>query len=196
MSSSHASRSTTPHRNQPGFILTETLIAVMLGVTLVSIAGMILFLQQRVATTSTRESELSQNARIITEHMTRDIRQATDIITSLPTSSEPPEMLAHEIQFEDGHEDQFIQYIRYYIDGTHLKRQRIAYFFSTNPSEYVRWDATNEFGGTSSTTLEDRIIAEYIDQLNIYGNGSIVIEGQLTHGAVHPFQITIYPRNN
>jgi len=126
--------------------------------------------------------------------MAREIRQAKEVVTVLPaTDSSAP----NELQIEDGHNTSQIQYIRYYIDGTNLKRQIIVYYFDTDPSTYVRWDDTDPFGGPSQTTLEDRIIGENFSDIDFFGISDINIELVLTkQGEQIETKSIINPRNN
>ena len=59
--------------------------------------------------------------------MAREIRQANDIVTVLPVDDSDPDLVTHELQFEDGHNTNQIQYIRYYLNGTDLMPEVYAF---------------------------------------------------------------------
>ena len=156
-----------------GFTLAELLVAIVIGILILSIVTSTFILSQRVLRKSNLKAELAQNGRITLDLMSREIRQANEIITVLPTtdSSAPS-----ELEFEDGHTNTQIQYIRYYLSGTNLKRQIIAYYFDTDPSTYIFWDDIDPFGSPSSTILKDQIIGENFTDIDFWGNNNINIE--------------------
>ena len=162
--------------NNKGFTLTELLVSVIIAVLIIIIVGTIFVLNQKVLRKSNTKAELTQNSRITLDLMAREIRQANKIITSLPPDDSDPDLVAHEIKFEDGHTVTQIQYIRYYLDSTDLKRQIIVYYFDTDSSTYVYFDDFDAFGPATESILEDKIISENIYQINLYGIDNINIE--------------------
>lgn len=183
-------------RNKKGFTLTELLISVVIGLLIMLIVSAIFVLNQRVVRKSNTKAELTQNARITLDLMAREIRQANEIVTILPVDDFDPNLIAHELQFEDGHQTNFIQYIKYYLSGTNLKRQIIVYYFDTDPSTYVHWDDIDPFPPLGQTTLEDRIIGENFSSLDIFGQGSINIELIMTKNKERvDIKTIINPRN-
>ena len=113
--------------------------------------------------------------------MSREIRQAAEIVTTLPADDSDPNLIAHELQFEDGHTETSIQYTRYYLDNGDLKRQIIIYCFDCpepydDPLDYVYWNDTDPFGAPDEHILEDKIIGENFSGLDLYGQDNINIE--------------------
>jgi len=156
-------------------------------------------LGQNVYRRSGNEMEIWQNARAAFDRLTREIRQAEDLATSLPAvNDDPMNPPAGELQFQDGHDTSRITYIRYYLDGSDLKRQIIAYYFSIQPETYVRWDSRDGFGQLPDQTfLEERIIGEYFTNLDFWGsNGLINIAAGLEKGGRNIQLLTaVYGRN-
>jgi len=163
-------------KSQQGFTLTELLVSVIIALLILIIVSSIFFLNQKVFRKSNLKAELTQNARITLDLMSREMRQANEIVTVLPPDDSVTGLIAHELQFEDGHIDTQIQYIKYYLNNGDLKKQIIVYYFDTDPSTYVFWDDFDGFGPPESTTLEDKIIGENFSTLNFYGSDSISIE--------------------
>jgi len=159
-----------------GFTIAELIISIFIGLLLISTVSSIFILNQRTFRKSNIKAELTQNARIVVDLMSREIRQAKSIVTTLPADGSNPATVAHELKFEDGHITSHVQYVRYYLNGTILQRQILAYYFDTDPTTYVRWDDINQFGGPTEAVLEDRVIGENFSQVNFFGSQAITIE--------------------
>ena len=128
---------------------------------------------QQIYNTIDDRAEITQNGRVIIDRMIREIRQAQKLITELPADTSNPDLLPHEIIFQDGHNLSTIKYIRYYLDGSNIKRQVIVYYFPSAPELYVYWDATDydpPHIPPVSTTTEDKIVGEYVDDIEFWGN--------------------------
>jgi len=143
--------------------------------------------------------ELLQNGRIIIDRITREIRQSQDIVTSIPpTKTEEGFPPPNEFQFQDGHGVPNVQYVRYYLSGTELYKQRKVYYFSEEPNTYVYWDALDQYGQQpESQILEDKIIAEYISDIDFYGENFTNIEIWLSKNNIdeHIFS-SVWGRNS
>ena len=112
------------------------------------------------------------------DRISREIRQAKEIVTDLPeTNNNPP----NEITFEDGHNVNEINYIRYYLDGADLRRQIIFYYFDPpGQSVHARWNAKDQSGQSpKSAVSEDKLIAEYFQTLEFYEPNAINIYAEL-----------------
>jgi len=190
------------HRNKIkskiGFTIIEVVIVISIAMLILLITYDVLLVSQKSFTMGDVRLELVQNSRVILDRLTREIRQTPEIVTSLPqTNSEigfPP---ADEIQFQDGHGLEDIQYLRYYLIDSSLYRQRIVYFFSEEPATYVVWNAFDGFGQPpESTILENKIIAEYINDIDFYGSNIIYIDIWLSkHNLIEHFYTGIWGRN-
>jgi len=145
----------------------------------------ITFLGQRFYQRGEVRAEILQNGRIVSERMAREIRQADEIVTELPQipdlpGSPPPK----EIEFQDGHTPSPYDYLgseyyytRYYIatSTNEVHRKYLVYCFDDCGSctEYFRWNDTKMDGplevSTSPCQLEDRIIGEYVQDMDFWG---------------------------
>lgn len=162
-------------KNQKGFTLTELLISVVISLLITILVSSVFILNQRVVRKNNIKSELTQNARITIDLMSREIRQAKEIVTVLPAdSSSPP--LPHELQFEDGHVSSQIQYIKYDLSGTELHRKIIVYYFDSDIDTYVNWDDVDSFGAATASTTEDKIIGENFSNIDFYGSTNIEVD--------------------
>lgn len=181
---------------QQGFTLAEMLVSIIIGIVIVSLVGSIFLLSQKVIRKNNTKSELTQNARITIDLMSREIRQAKEVITVLPVdTSSPP--LPSELQFEDGHTTSQIQYIRYYLNSEQLNRQIIVYYFDSDPNTYVRWDDVDGFGVPTSEVMEDKIIGENFNNINFYGDKNINIDFIMEKNNEQiDMKTIINPRNN
>ena len=163
-------------KNNQGFTLAELLVAVIIGLLILITVTTVFSLNQKILRKSNIKSELLQNARIATDIMTREIRQAKQIVTVLPIDNSNLNLVPHELEFEDGHNVNQIQYVRYYINGNQLKRQIKVYYFESDPQIYVYWNDTDAFGSPEQSVIDEKIIGEYFSEINFYGQDKIYID--------------------
>jgi type II secretory pathway component PulJ len=194
----------TRHNNAPsardnatlGFTLLEVTVSVSLLAISILLVGSLYSLAQRSYGKGSEKAELSQNSRVATERLSRELRQAAGIVTALPeTESEPP---AEEIFFQDGHDNSQITYLRYYLDGTNLIRQHKAYYFASEPDTYVVWNSRDQNGNPpSETEISGQIVGEYFNSLEFWGmEGLINISANLNKGQSNvEITTSIYKRN-
>ena len=183
-----------------GFSLPELLIAITITALVVEAAYFASRIGQETFETTGERIELAQNARVILDRMSREIRQATDIVTELPPGSgDPGNPPANTIMFEDGHTD-VNQYISYLIDGNDAYRTVTAYYFGDSlpdSSEWIVYEAIDDEGNPpNSTNISNTIIAEHISSLEIYGDTIIFIELTASEDdQTADFATSVYPRN-
>ncbi|MAG28687.1 hypothetical protein CL632_00875 [bacterium] len=183
--------------NKRGFTLFEALIAITAGVTLLGLVMSIYLLSIKSLSLGQNRAELTQDSRIIIERITRDFREARDIATILPEDSDdvenPP---TNDVELQDGH-TQILQYIRYYLSGTDLKRQIRQYSFASDPTVLVPFDAEDDFSNPPDLViLSDNIVGEFVNDIDYYGDNPIFIELTLIEGDItHKTRTTIYGRN-
>lgn len=151
------------------FTLSEVLIvvAVLMIVTAAVYDGYVL--SQKAYRESETSAEITQNGRVILERITREIRQAKEIIGDFPEDRGSAE---NEITFEDGHISEPYNYIHYFKTDNTVKREVIVYYFFGDPEETpVPWNAIPPLGQTLLTkNLEEaRVIGEYVDKLEFWG---------------------------
>jgi len=184
---------------QNGFTMLEIIVSLALFVIVIILVSSIYLLAQKSYNKSSDLAELTQNARVCLDRLSRELRQSVNIVTALPpTDSDPENPPAEEIFFQDGHNISQITYLRYYLDGTNLMRKHTAYHFASEPTIYVTYNTTDQYGNSpDEKILENRIIGEYFSQLKFWDNsGSISIAIELNKGS-NNFKIrtSVYPRN-
>ena len=85
---------------QIGFTLTEVLVTIVVFALVTGAIYSITLFNQKAYREGETAAEITQNGRVILERMTREIRQAEEIVTVLPEERLNP---AGEILFQDGH---------------------------------------------------------------------------------------------
>lgn len=157
--------------------LVEVIIALGVGSLIFLLVSGIYVLSQKIYLSTDAKAEISQNGRVIIDRLVREIRQSQKIITTMPIIAD--DTAPNEIKFQDGHDLTEIKYIRYYQDSDHnLNRQIIVYYFPAAPTAYVHIDATTPEEPHSPPTemiVEDRLIGEFVDDIEFYGNRLINI---------------------
>jgi prepilin-type N-terminal cleavage/methylation domain-containing protein len=162
-------------KNKNGFSLMEVMVSMFIVLLILLVVYAIFSFSQQIKPKIENRAEIVQNQRAIIDRISRELRQANNIVTTLP---------ANEIVFEDGHgnlEDSPLQYLRYHLIGTNLYREIRYYYFNMDPSTHVHYDETDDLGNLPSINIvEDRLIGEYISSLsfNIASN-NINIEATL-----------------
>lgn len=164
------------NKSPQGFSLLEILVSLSLFTFAILLVNSMYSLSQKTYNKGASKGELVQNARVSLDRMGRELRQAVDIITVLPaTDSAPLNPPTNEILFQDGHDISQTTYLRYYLDGTDLKRSHIAYYFSSDPGTYVTHDSLDQSGySPEELIIEDRIVGEYFNELQFWGSGGLV----------------------
>lgn len=185
--------------NLTGFTLPETMVSIAIFIMVILLTGSIYSLSQTSYGKSSDLAELTQNNRVFLDRLSRELRQSIDIITALPpTISDPFNPPADQIIFQDGHDLSQITYLRYYLNGALLMRERQAYYFDTEPSTYVAYGSLDQSGQPATKIiLENRVIGEYFQQLKFWGaNGLINIQLKLTKNTnVFEIKTSAFARN-
>jgi len=187
-----------------GFTLTELLVTTIIFVIVVGTIYSAQVLSQKAYRQGETTTELAQNGRVILERIVREIRQANEMVTSLPQVSDNPDNPPpSEIEFEDGHTPFVCQqlgsdhyYIRYYIytptdpqQPKELRRQYRVYCFDDCGvcNTFFRWNdirivdsiekETHPCNLKKDCTLgeEEDIVGEYLTDLKFWGSGLINI---------------------
>lgn len=163
-------------KKRQGFTILEVAVSISLFAFVIILVGSMYLLAQRAYNTGSNQGELSQNIRVALDRLSRELRQSEEIVTVMPVDdSNPGDPPVNEIFFQDGHSVEEITYLRYYLSNSDLMRSHIVYFFSTTPDEYVRWDSLDESSDPPDVLiLEDRIIGEYFNKLEFYGEDGLV----------------------
>lgn len=157
-------------RKNRGFSIMEVMVGILITLLLLMATYAVFILAQRTERPIANRAEITQNQRAILDRMSRELRQATDIVNTLP---------ANEIIFQDGHgvlSNEPIQYIRYHLNGTNLYREVTYYYFISDPSVHVLHDDLDAYGAPPLLNqVEDKIIGEYVSSLTFSGSDTITI---------------------
>lgn len=179
---------------QAGFTLLETMAALALFVIVIMLVGSLYILAEHAYIHGSDESELIQNARVCLDRLSRELRQAKYLVTDTTSTST-------EIMFQDGHNSDYISYIKYYLAGTDFYRSQIVYYFPPWPvpeSEYEYYNSVDAFGTpVASTTLESKVVGEYFSSLKFHGSGGLItISADLSKGTTNlDIDSKVYIRN-
>jgi len=190
----------TTANQKNGFTLIEIIVSLSLFALVIILVSSIFITAQRSYNKNAAQAELSQNVRVALDRLSRELRQAENIITALPPAEDDPlNPPAELIFFQDGHDDSRITYLKYYLNGTNLKRERKAYYFPDEPSVYVAYSAVGPGGELpQEEIIEDYVVGEYFNGLEFWGsNGLININFNLLknqNSAV--IESSIYNRNH
>lgn len=195
-----------------GFTLVEVLVAMATFMVAIVLIFSIYFTSQKFYQKSETRAELLQNARVVLERMTRELRQTQDIVTVLPQVSDDPSLLPpNEIEFQDGHSPSpFVSlgsdyyYIRYFIDSVtgEIKRQYKVYCFDDclSCSTFFKWNDIQLIEGVPTQShgclLEERVVAEYAQEMKFWGAGIVGIFLKLREfNEEVNFQTNVFGRN-
>lgn len=182
------------NKNKSGFTLIEVLVSITITILLFFILTEAYILSQKIYSKTDAKAEITQNGRVILDRLIRELRQTTDIISDIP---ETIATASNEIIFQDGHNANKINYIRYYLQDKNLMRQEIYLFFPEDPEIYVYFYATDKFGNPAqlgSTT--PKIIGEFVDDIDFWGNGLININLNLSkNNQSEIINTAVYGRN-
>ncbi|KKQ61327.1 MAG: hypothetical protein US81_C0007G0007 [Parcubacteria group bacterium GW2011_GWE2_38_18] len=161
---------------EKGFTLTEIVVSISLFLVIILMVSSIYSMVQKAYNQGSNEAELLQNARVTLDRMSRELRQSVKIVTDLPVSEvDPLNLPVDSIQFQDGHDLGQITYIRYYLDGTSLKRSHIGYYFNSDPATYVYWNSVDVGGGPPvEAIINTNVVGEYFDDLNFWGSAGLI----------------------
>jgi len=173
----------TEKNHSTGFTLVEIIITLTVSIVIFILITSVYGLSQKSYSQTDTKAEITQNGRVILDRMIREIRQTPDIITELPANSNDPDLLPSEIMFQDGHDISQIRYIRYFLESSSssipvIKRQIIIYYFPIEPDYYVHiYDTDKEepHGPPTSQILEEKVIGEYIDDIEFWGTNLLNI---------------------
>lgn len=161
-----------------GFTLAELLVAISLSIIILSALYAVYVTSYRSYHNSINRAELDQNARISLERITRDLRQTNQITTALPlTDTDPLNPAPSHIMFQDGHSTTQIQYIEYALSGNNLLRKVEHFYFSSDPSTWVPWNALDQYGNLPLESIDQNVTkADKVSSLEFYGGQLITIK--------------------
>lgn len=163
-----------------GFTTAELLVILAIMVIIISAISSSFLLSQWTYRSGENTSEVIQNGRVILERMTREMRQAKEVVTVL---YEDESGATSTILFEDGHTSTSYNYIHYFTQDSTVEREVLGYYFSGDTQQaLVPHDAIPPEGQTLQIkNIEETVaIGEYVTSLKIWGNSKINIKIQLT----------------
>jgi Tfp pilus assembly protein PilW len=152
-----------------GFTLLETVISIGLFVMAIMLVTSMYAIIQKAYKAGADKAEVTQNARVSLDRMSREIRQAVHFVGNLPNSTTTA---TSSLEFQDGHDQSVINYIKYYLSGSNLMREYKYYYFESSPSTHVRWYDLSGSTKPSATTTSSVIIGEYFKDINFYGTST------------------------
>ncbi|MFA6171873.1 MAG: type II secretion system protein [Patescibacteria group bacterium] len=184
---------------EKGFTILEITVSMFLFTFVIILVGSSFIIAQKAYNKGATENELTQNIRVCLDRITREVRQSVQIITLLPAvATDPENPPSNEIIFQDGHNISQITYLRYYIDGSNIKRKHYAFYFDDDPAVYVTHNSTDAYGNPpSEISLSDDIIGEYAEDMKFWGtDGHIFLSLSLTKNQkTIKIDTSIYSRN-
>lgn len=155
-------------KSQSGFTLIETMVSVALFVIIILMSTSVYSAMQVSYRSGADRAETTQNARVAIDRMSRELRQAMGVAGSFNLTKASA---TSSIQFQDGHNQSKITYVKYYLNGTNLMRQTLFYYFNATPDTYVYYDTIGLGGITPIASSSDsNIIAEYVNKLEFWGD--------------------------
>lgn len=165
-------------KNRLGVTLIEMLVAISLSVIIITALYYVFTTSHKSYIQNSAKAEINQNARIAQERISRDLRQATRIVTTLPLDdTDPLNPAPSTIMFQDGHDAAQIQYIEYSFSDGQLHRKVIHYYFTSDPSTWTTWDAQDQEGSPAHESIDEDVIkANKLTSLKFYGNKVITVE--------------------
>lgn len=158
------------------FTLLEVIIVIFISTLIFTTVTGLYIVMEKIYSRADERAEITQNGRVILDRITRELRQSQKISTQLPIT--PDSGTPNELQFQNGHNPSVIKYIRYYLENNTIRRQEIAYYFPTSPEDYVYKDATDRdppHDPPIEAILEDKLVGEYIDDIEFWGDKLINI---------------------
>jgi len=188
-------------KKSKAFTLVEILTVVFLGTVIIMAGYSVYQMSYQSYQKNSKNAELTQNARIALERMSREIRQSLEILPpplpENPGAGTPPST----ITFQDGHvivptqpplpTNCEIQYVTYYLSGNELHR-KITFYTLTGYDECVLWSAEN----AQEQVYRDQIKAEKISSLQFWGINTITIHLTASdNSSSFQFETKVYPRN-
>lgn len=160
----------------PGFTIVELLVAVVLASMLVGMTVSIYSLFRKSMTLDQARADISQNARVALDRISRELRQTPEVITVLPADPDDTSVAQPgAIEFENGH-DNDLTYYRYYLSGTTLRLDKKEYYLASDPNTRLKWNTEGE-GGVMPLfrVISTQDIAINVQSMLFYGLDTVQI---------------------
>lgn len=185
-------------RRRSAFTLVEVLIATVLSVGLIGMAGAAYVQSQRLTVAQTDELAVAQNARVLVDRISRDVRQTTEFTATLPDTVGEG---ATSVEFVDGHEpnESGPYYLQYDLADGQVWRRRLYYYRPSQPTVRVSYNPSEvlyeEGAGAPDNGLvrhvdESIVVADGVQQLSFWGTTSLLrIDVWLAQGGSQTYQL-------
>ena len=157
------------NKKNSGFTSAELLISISIFLIIITVVYLYYDLSQKAYREGEKSAEITQNGRVILERLTREIRQAKEIVTELSSTSTSA---TSTIEFEDGHATTSYRYIVYYKENNNIERKVIGYYFSGDTEQsFQPWDAVPPAGQTLKIKIleEPQVVGEWVSNLGFWG---------------------------
>ena len=183
---------------RPGFTLVELVVAMTVSTILIGVTVSVYTLFRKSINLDQNRADLTQNARVTLDRLSRDIRQTPSIVTLLPTDPNDTTVTEPgEIEFEDGHA-QNLTYLRYYLNGETLELATKQYYFSYDTGTRVHWNSTGNGGiAPTSSVISTQDVADRVKSIAFYGRKPLQIIITTTDDGIQTYVLrtSIYERN-
>lgn len=160
------------------FTLIELLVAIGVALIVVTAAVSIVVLIKREIGGGNDRLEATQNTRSLLDRISRDLRQASEIVTVLPTYAEGVDGKT-EIAFQNGHsaDNSKINYISYYLsEGGNVVKKNYHYSFASAPDEWTSWDARDNLNNPPTETVDSSyVVASNIELFSVWQSGDFSV---------------------
>lgn len=181
-----------------GVTLIELIVALSLSVIIITSLYYVFNTSFQSYKLNSSKAEINQNARIALERITRDLRQTSTITTVLPPTdtdqlNPPPD----NIQFQNGHDQSKIEYIKYYLSNNELHRQEFHYYFSTDTNQWVAYNAKDQYNNPPLvSTPVDTVKADKVTSLKFFGTSMVnIVLTTAAKGQTQVYETQVLGRN-
>jgi prepilin-type N-terminal cleavage/methylation domain-containing protein len=187
------------NKRKPGFSLVELLVAMVISGILVGLTTSVYSLFRRSLSRDQGTADISQNARIVFDRLSREIRQSPDMSTELPADpSDNTVTQPYAVEFENGHATD-LTYRHYFVQNSVLELEQKEYYCLHEPSVRVRNvpASCSVSDPITANVLSTTDIADHVQSIAFYGDRVIeaVIITADGNGQTYTLRSFIYRRN-
>jgi len=181
-----------------GFTIIELLVAMIISGILVGIATQTYTLFRKSMNLDQSRAEIAQNGRLVTDRLSRELRQTPDVVTIFPASPNDNSVpQPGEIEFQDGNAND-LTYRRYYVVNGTLKLDIKQYTFTYAPNQRVLWNAVGNNGeAPTATVLSTQDVADDMQSMVFYGDNllEMIISTGDSYNQTFSLETTVLGRN-
>jgi type II secretory pathway pseudopilin PulG len=172
---------------KPAFTVVELVVALFISSILVSATTATYSLFRRSLIIDQSRVNLSQNARIVIDRLSRELRLTQDVVTTVPANvSDLSVSQPGQIEFQDGAAND-LTYRRYYISGSTVELDIKEYLYPSGtsgaPTGRVLWNAPAISGKTPvANVISTQDIADNAQSFVFYGGDFLQLYFTTTDG--------------